>query len=441
MENISKTIILILIFIAKASAQSPWVLENSNVTGAGKEVYSMVVTSPLNVWAVIWNQNSGVTTGNEYTKTIDGGATWVVDTIRQAINYKFSSLAAINKDTAWAAMFKTTSTGGDIFRTCDGGTTWTIPDASIYKSSTSFPDDIYFFDNKNGVCFGDAESGYFEIYTTSNSGTSWTRVPSANIPAPLSGESGPSDVLSVHNNNIWVGTNKGRILMSSDKGLTWSYGPAFGTSTTIGAIAFKDSLNGIVFGNGTNNYRKTTNGGNTWSIFSLTGSYSYGLGKSFMYVKNSAIKPGMYICGGNSGAYKFATYSTDDGATWTKLDTMYHSCFGFYNSSVGWTDAFASTVLVPNIYKLDPTTLSIQQYENNGIIQIYPNPNNGTFIIETSETTKQAMQIYDVNGNLILSQIISGKINIDASFLNEGVYNLSIISNKNVVNKRFVIVR
>jgi len=51
------------------------------------------------------------------------------------------------------------------------------------------------------------------------------------------------------------------------------------------------------------------------------------------------------------------------------------------------------------------------------------------------------MQIYDVNGKLVLSQPISGKTNIDASFLNEGVYNISIICNEGVVNKRLVIVR
>ena len=421
-KKIKLLIIISLIINSTAKAQSPWVLENSNVTGNGKEVYSMVVTSPLNVWTVIWNQNSGITTGNEYTKTIDGGATWVVDTIRQATNYKFSSLAAINKDTAWVAMFKTTSTGGDIFRTFDGGTTWTIPDASIYKSTTSFPDDIYFFDSKNGVCFGDAESGYFEIYTTSNSGSSWTRVPSSNIPAPLSGETGPSDVLSVHNNNIWVGTNKGRVLMSSDKGLTWSYGPAFGTSTTIGAIAFKDSLNGIVLGSGTNNYRKTTNGGNTWSIFPLTGSYSYGFGKSFIYVKSSGTKPAMYICGGNSGTYKFATYSIDDGATWTKLDTMYHSCFGFYNSGVGWTGAFTSTVLSPYIYKIDSTVLGIQQYKKNEIINVYPNPNNGTLNIH-SQYELGLITIYGVLGEVVYQQLIKeNNVQVDLREKASGIY-------------------
>jgi hypothetical protein len=51
------------------------------------------------------------------------------------------------------------------------------------------------------------------------------------------------------------------------------------------------------------------------------------------------------------------------------------------------------------------------------------------------------MQVYDVNGKMVLSQTINGKTNIDASSLSEGVYNISIISNEGVVNKRVVIVR
>ncbi|HEX7415234.1 MAG TPA: T9SS type A sorting domain-containing protein [Bacteroidia bacterium] len=84
----------------------------------------------------------------------------------------------------------------------------------------------------------------------------------------------------------------------------------------------------------------------------------------------------------------------------------------------------------------------IQQFvSNKEQINIYPNPNNGSFVIEPSNNTKQTMQVYDVNGKIVLSQTINGKTTIDASSLNEGVYNISLISNEGVVNKRLVIVR
>ncbi len=89
----------------------------------------------------------------------------------------------------------------------------------------------------------------------------------------------------------------------------------------------------------------------------------------------------------------------------------------------------------------------IEQYANNKEqVNIYPNPNNGSFVIEPipSLTLPQGkgtlMQVYDVNGKLVLTQTINGKTTIDASSLNEGVYNISLQSNEGVVNKRLVIV-
>jgi type IX secretion system substrate protein len=83
----------------------------------------------------------------------------------------------------------------------------------------------------------------------------------------------------------------------------------------------------------------------------------------------------------------------------------------------------------------------IEQYNSNNEITVYPNPNNGNFIIEPNNATIHTVQLIDINGKLVLSQIINGKTIIDASSLSDGVYNISIISNEGVVNKKLVIVR
>jgi uncharacterized repeat protein (TIGR01451 family) len=82
-----------------------------------------------------------------------------------------------------------------------------------------------------------------------------------------------------------------------------------------------------------------------------------------------------------------------------------------------------------------------QVVSSNNQVRVYPNPSNGSFVIELNSTTKQTVQVYDINGKLVLSQTINGKTSIDASSLNEGVYNISLQSNEGVVNKRLVIVR
>jgi len=83
----------------------------------------------------------------------------------------------------------------------------------------------------------------------------------------------------------------------------------------------------------------------------------------------------------------------------------------------------------------------IKSLSNANQINIYPNPNKGNFTIETAATEKQTIQVFDVNGKLVFSQTINGNINVDASNLAEGVYNVNIMGNQGVVNKRLVIVK
>ena len=82
-----------------------------------------------------------------------------------------------------------------------------------------------------------------------------------------------------------------------------------------------------------------------------------------------------------------------------------------------------------------------QQGVNNNQINIYPNPNNGSFIIETGSPEQQILKIFDVTGKLFLSQSINNKTSIDASDLNAGVYNISILSITGVINRRMVITK
>jgi len=110
-----------------------------------------------------------------------------------------------------------------------------------------------------------------------------------------------------------------------------------------------------------------------------------------------------------------------------------------------------SQMVYINVDSSSTHTTGIKQLAgSNNQVSIYPNPNKGLFVIETNATSKQTVQVYDVNGKMVFSQTIQPSlrqaqgaqtITIDASTLNEGVYNISLISNEGVVNKRLVIVR
>jgi sugar lactone lactonase YvrE len=84
---------------------------------------------------------------------------------------------------------------------------------------------------------------------------------------------------------------------------------------------------------------------------------------------------------------------------------------------------------------------SIHQVANNNTINIYPNPAQNIFTIETSNAEKKAVFVYDVNSKLILSQTINGNTTIDANIFTNGVYNINITENSSVVNKKLIILK
>ncbi len=112
-----------------------------------------------------------------------------------------------------------------------------------------------------------------------------------------------------------------------------------------------------------------------------------------------------------------------------------------FNSSLHTTNAPSGGQLYLDDINFNEPTGIKQLTASNEQLSIYPNPNNGSFVIEPSSATKQLMQVYDVTGKVVLSQPINGKTSVDATSLNEGVYNISLQSNEGVVNKRLVIVR
>jgi hypothetical protein len=107
--------------------------------------------------------------------------------------------------------------------------------------------------------------------------------------------------------------------------------------------------------------------------------------------------------------------------------------------------AFVSDDATRHVYQSENTSLGvttdIHSIKKEAGITIYPNPNNGTFTIETNGQTKQTIQVYDINGKIVFSQSITGKTAIDATSLSEGVYNINITNSASVMNKRLVIVR
>jgi hypothetical protein len=185
---IMKKLLLSISLLIASFASAQQIFWDSYSTGFANTSTSFSQASYVDA-NVLWvSAAPGDGSGDNYQqwgRSLDGGMTWTIGNINvgnPALG--IGSIHAISATKAYVAVFPTAAgqTGG-IWVTVDAGLTWTRQNtASFNTGSDSFTNLVYFWDENNGVCQGDPASGYMEIYTTSNGGVNWTRVPSANIP-------------------------------------------------------------------------------------------------------------------------------------------------------------------------------------------------------------------------------------------------------------------
>ncbi len=313
-------VLFAFLFIAYTIANAQWVQKHS-----GTPVNMSDAVSDQIFWAGRWDATAGTFV------TTDGGQTWTSSTFVDPKGAPVYCIDALNADTAYVVT-------SEIFKTTNRGNTWV---KQITTFATGFANCIHFFDSNNGVATGDPNGGYFEIYTTTNGGDNWVRVPSSNIPAPLAGEMGIVSSFSAYNNTFWFATsgaaNEQRIIRSTDRGYTWTLLTSFSIpNLATPTIEFRDSQHGIFVGNGYLIFR-TSNGGSTWTTDSLP--------SWVLYMDTPAYVPGTaatYVATviGLSGIEQLyiSLISTDDGATWKKMDSWQSPAFSAL-SAQQWTSA------------------------------------------------------------------------------------------------------
>ncbi|WP_026979169.1 WD40/YVTN/BNR-like repeat-containing protein [Flavobacterium tegetincola] len=257
-------------------SQTFWTAKSTGFSEVSRGLDDISIVDANVIWAKAYD---GVTTTNavrQFTRSLDGGNTWTPGTINLGTNQSLlstSCISAISATTAWVSAYSNNANTvlGGIWKTTDAGVTWTKQTTALFNNTVdSFPNVVHFWDANNGFCQGDPASGFFELYTTTNGGTNWTRVSSVDIPNPLSGEYGYVHNYEVNSDIIWFGTNKGRIFKSTDKGLTWTVSQSpitdFGGATVSGSFGFKDANNGLLVKKSTPPLLyNTTNGGTTWT--------------------------------------------------------------------------------------------------------------------------------------------------------------------------------
>ncbi|GGF10789.1 T9SS type A sorting domain-containing protein [Hymenobacter cavernae] len=423
------------------AAQAQWVLQPFTFSDPFQVAYNLDAVDANVVWAAGNDLIEG--TANQYARTANGGTSWTTGTIANLTSAEtITGIAGVNATTALVCV--TTGTTGRILKTVNGGTTWTVQStAGQFAGPSSFPNFISFFSATEGICVGDPPTGTaFEIYTTADAGTTWTRVPVANVPAAQAGETGIVKNFAVLGNSCWFSTTNGRVYYSSNKGQTWAVGNS-GLNTS-GDLAFTDASNGIMvtgdLGGSAHTIARTTNGGATWTRVTFTGTVHGEV--SGVPGTNEILSVGLLDDFGSS-------YSRNGGLTWTTLETTRdHASLDVVSPTVAWSGALdIDNVAGIGVYKLNSTVLgnSKDVALQNGL-SVYPNPSaDGQFTVQLASglSAEAKVEVFDALGRNVYAQSVKAAakpvFSLDLARQSAGVYTLQVKTNGGVAQQKLVV--
>lgn len=130
----------------------------------------------------------------------------------------------------------------------------------------------------------------------------------------------------------------------------------------------------------------------------------------------------------------YVQYRIKPKSTWARPYKIKNTAYIYFD----FNDAIITNTTLNSI--LDISTNIEELKESN--VAVYPNPTNGLFTIQLESKEKQLVQLYDITGNIVLTQSLeNGNGTIDASHLAAGVYTINIKGSESVVNKKLIIVK
>jgi len=344
-----------------AYAQATWVSQATGFTPVSSGVFNVSVCDVNTVWISSYDGSGGGASRTDFSRTTNGGMLWTAGTTPAPATHSWSQIFGLDANTAWALYYNATAgLGGGLWKTTDGGNTWTQQGAGTIFNATSFPDIVYFWNANEGVTIGDPNGSplEYEIYTTTDGGTTWVPVPGASIPDPVPPTTEYAIVshYSVIGNTIWFDTNKGRVYKSTDKGLTWTVSS---TGITVPAnsamdICFYSATEGIArFYNNTSGVntaiRRTTDGGASWTVTTATGSF---YGADMKHVPGTAAR--IISTGAQPAANTGSSYSDNGGLTWTIIESgTQRTALGIFDTLTMWAGGFTTSPVSDGIFRYE----------------------------------------------------------------------------------------
>lgn len=242
-----------------------WWPQQSNVTAS---LRGLSAVSDQVAWA------SG--SGGTVLRTVDGGATWETVDVPNNEKIDFRDVEGFDANTA---IVLSAGLPALIYKTVDGGKTW---DRKYFSDvEGTFYDAMDFWNDSEGIAFGDAIDGRLLILKTSDAGETWQELPYDQRPQAKDGQGGFAASGTCLRTNgessvyIGLGGEEASLFYSSDKGETWAktITPMQSGEATQGifSIDFKNDLEGLMVGGDYRgdsltriNSAYTTDGGVSW---------------------------------------------------------------------------------------------------------------------------------------------------------------------------------
>jgi photosystem II stability/assembly factor-like uncharacterized protein len=258
----------------RAEAPSGWRLKDTGVTDV--RFRGLAAVDRRTAWVA----------GSKGTvlRTADGGRSWLNVSPPGAGDLEFRDIEAFDGRRA-VVLAIGEGEASRTYRTENGGRTW--QETFRNPDPKAFYDCLTFFDSRNGLAMSDPVDGKYRILSTGDGGKSWKVLPDKGMPEALPGEAGFAAsgqcLVSNGSRDVWLATGgaaRGRVLHSSDRGLTWKATdlsiPAGDPARGVFGVAFRDRTHGIAVGG---DYRAgqpspnaaalTADGGSTWRASAL----------------------------------------------------------------------------------------------------------------------------------------------------------------------------
>lgn len=281
------------------------------------------VNTSIRGLSVVDDQIAWVSGSNGHVgRTIDGGKNW---SWTKPFGFETLDFRDIEAFDAQRALIVNAGSPAFVLLTDDGGKSW--KQTYVNRDSAVFLDGMDFWNEKQGMIFGDPIRGKLQILRSSNGGASWDDL-SSNLRKEMTlGEAGfaasGTTIKTLGNGKAWIATGGAvaNIYYSKDYGRKWKQysNPIIQGANSTGpfSIDFYDEKNGIVVGGdylkdqeSTNNALYTNNGGKTWNKPIVP---VFGYRSAVIYINSE-----LCIAAGSSGIDS----SDDGGKTWKNFSAL-----------------------------------------------------------------------------------------------------------------------